>query len=182
MNQLFSKASEFTLNPYYKELLNECSVGKFPKGISVDKDTLVFENERIKPKNEKELCSIMLKWFKSLKLEKKENYFPSSPPLFPQECTLKQVPQKSRDGLIYEFSMMKMKELNLSPEERGELYSTIKLGIIFGYIGAHEIFLQDHQIVDIPGIIIRDGHFYIDINRPKHSLSNYNKNSSTLLD
>lgn len=177
MRHLFLKAVDFTLNPYYKEILIECANNNFPKGITCTKNKLSYNNETFEPKDEKELCSIMLKIFKQLKLEKEEFSYPCSQPCYPQNCNLKQVPKKSRRQLILLFTIEKKKELGLTEKQREELFSVINLGIFTGYINVAEIMIEDFYIVEIPGIIIRDDSFFVDTSKGRSSVS-YQKESS----
>lgn len=179
MKNLFTKAAEFTLNNHYKKLLIECSNGSIPPGITCDGSKIKYNDSCFEPKDEKELCSVMLKLFKMMKLEKEELKYPCSSCLYPSECCLSNVPRKSRETLIHLFTIEKMKELNLSEEQRADLYSTIMLGIYTGYIDTSQILVQNYYIIDIPGIIISNDTFFVDTSKDrKTTITSYRKDSS----
>lgn len=162
MKSLFVKSSNFTLNNHYKKLLLDCSNGIYPIGVVCTNDKIIHMGNEYNPKDEKDLCTIMLKIFKLQKLEKEEVKYPSSCALYSPNCTLNDVPKKSRDSLIKIFSFDKMKELSLTEDERSCLYSTIMLGIYSGFIETKKILIRDYYIEDVPGIIIEDGSFHLD--------------------
>jgi len=159
---LFQKASELTLNTSYKKLFIECSKGIFPKEIKSENGIYYYQDESVRPENEKELCAVFLKWFKKISSSQQSSVsFDTS---YPSICSLKDVPSKVRGILIEDYTIEMRNKLHLSEERRENLHSVIWFGIYCGYINLSDILIQNYKIVEIPFVVQSEKGFIITSN------------------
>jgi len=175
---IFLECKEWTLDPYWKEIFDQCSLGKFPKGIKIKNNSIIVNIK------EKEVFSLegksldvfktMMNIFKNklnlisdrdlssqkkdveeLKESLKETY----------DGTWKQIrPKKIKDILLLNYVINCKYKYKLPPEKVNKLYSLIKLGLVFKTITSDDIDYSDGIIHNIEGINFDDdGQFSLEI-------------------
>ena len=161
---IFKEASNYTLNDYWKNMMNKFYLGEFPDGISYKNFIMsVYINGKNKkipfPNNPPEFCNTFILEFKKLNYdESKENRQKKKDNIVTFK-TWKDVRNHSlKERLIREYATYVCTSLKLSDSNKYELISKINLGIMFKSI---TISMNNGKIYDVMGIDFIDGHFVL---------------------
>ena len=157
---IFLDCKEWTLNPFWIELFDNCALGLFPKGIKLLKNNILIISEEkqidINGKNSFELYKIMMDVFKNdLEIISDRDKNKQSFEIINLKKKLKEkynglwtdIKQKqNKNNLIMDFVINKKKEFNLNNIELKQLLTTIQIGFIFKKINSR---LKVAQIYNI---------------------------------
>lgn len=168
---IFHEAAMWTNTPFWKETLEQCSLAKFPKGMSVSRGIIYINNTKTKknlqrydiPKDPKEVCALCKKIFTEIlglksaqdkcrdleNFQTTQNEFKSRVFTTFKEASLK----VQREELIDDYVIMKGEEKSLSGKEMKEFKNAIYVGIYMKKLVDFEF--EDGKIVDIPGIKLK---------------------------
>jgi len=168
---IFQEASQWTNIPFWKETLEQCSLAKFPKGMSVSRGVIYINNTKTKkniqrydvPEDPKEVCALCKKIFteilglKSAKDKCKDledfrttqNEFKSHIFTNFKEASLK----IQREQLIDNYVMDTGEERGLNSYEMKQFKNAIYVGIHMGIVKGIEF--DGGKIVDIPEIKLK---------------------------
>lgn len=177
---IFLECKEWTLDPFWQDMFEQCANGKFPKGIKMSKDGSIniFTNksrETIAISSEPfDTFQTMMVIFKEklglvsdrdIKKQKKELILLKEKLKEGYSGTWKQIrPKKIRDNLLLDFVISCSHEYNLSKKDTEKLYSIINLGISFKSITSDMIDYSDGTVHGIDGLEFDEkGNFTFDI-------------------
>lgn len=167
---IFDECTQFTLDPYWKQVFGECSRGRFPRGSGIDSEGKIvyFRNKvntnrnyvsyRIKKKPEQT--------FKDLKrLFQEQLDFKSNIDRLEIRAELDDIckdlqesytgtwqkikRKKIRDPIIRRFILDLKDKYDLDNKETAEVAQIIKLGFLFNWIANDQVVYQDQHIQDI---------------------------------
>lgn len=167
----FQEASLYTNIPFWKELLEQCALGKFPKGMSVSRSVIYINNTKTKknikrfdiPSEPHELCELCKKIFTEI-LELK-SVKDKTQDLVNFKATQKEFKAKEinkfkdaslkvqKEELIDDYVLSVGKEKELSTKEMRAFKVAIFTGMYMGKLKDYEI--EDGHIVDIPDIDLK---------------------------
>lgn len=161
----FAEAASWTNIQFWKEILEQCSLGKFPKGMSVSKNVIYINNTKTKkniqkfdmPSDPKELCKFCKDLFTNVlelqttteMVNAMENFQTNVQEFVQKEFTeFKDASLKiQKEELIDDYIIGFSKEM--SNEEMKSLKNTIYVGI---HMGIADCVLQDNKISEIKGL------------------------------
>jgi hypothetical protein len=169
---IFLEAAEWTILEYWKNVFEQCSIGKFPKNMSISKN-VIYVNKGTKclkwemPNNPQELfilCKSIFEDYLSLKDgdekekdidEFKEYQEENKKANFDKEITkIKDVRKKEHKlRIIDEFVLRKGKELGMKLPQKQKLKNAILTGMALKML--KDIDFEDSKITDIRGIDIK---------------------------
>lgn len=168
---IFQEASQWTNIPFWKETLEQCSLAKFPKGMSVSRNVIYINNTKTKkniqrydiPKDPKEVCALCKKIFTEIlglksnkdKREDLESFRTTQKEFKSFDFTdFKQASLKiQREQLIDDHIMTVANEKSMNVEEMKAFKNAIYVGIYMGVV--KNIQFDDGKIVDIPEITLK---------------------------
>lgn len=169
----FAECSEYTLDPYWKDIFKQCSRNKFPKGCSYDPKNHVLyvkdtsrgsQNHRMSinlPDGSSETFDILMNIFrKNLKCRSPQDLQRSRQDLKDIKDSIevdlsewkKIKPRSLKDIMIMRYISKMEESLNLTKEEANELYTTIKVGMQFNKIKPDDIDYSNETINSIQGL------------------------------
>ena len=161
---IYAKCSQYTLDDYWKDVLYNCSLGKFPPKMSmVDKETIKITNSKKSfemfdvTDDPLEMFKLVMDIFKNkldmksdrdrkIKIEK-FNTKNLDKAVYSRWEEVKQ--KVVKDKLINDFVLMKRDEYTLTDAECDSCMKVIKSGLLFKVIKSENIVLKDSSISDI---------------------------------
>lgn len=176
---IFMECVDYTVDPYWIQVFEDCAKGKFPRGSGIDKTgkTVHFKikNEIIwfsLPEEPSEIFIKLKEKFQDilrlksnidrdktrdemnlLKKNIEENY----------SKTWKNIKKKSiKCSLIREYTLSLKEKYELSEEQTIKLYNLINLGFIFNCITLDHVIYEDKKITDITSLIYENNEFTFD--------------------
>lgn len=168
LSEHFTECSQLTLDPYWKQVFEECANGKFPKGSNIDQNTnTVFIKN--KPSKNYNLTFDPQQDFVNLKeLFQQETGLKSNRD---REKTREQINticddlkdqytcdwkdikgKKIKDPIITRYILDLKERYSLSNKEVKQATQTIKLGFLFNLITNENVIYENHQIIDISAL------------------------------
>lgn len=189
VHSIFKKMSEQTNNDFWKQIFEQCSIGKFPKNTSYKDSKLVFrkgkqismmdfdENVDIE-----EAIELALKFFKHsglINTSNEENQL-NDKNVDDMEIEIynswKDVKKKNvKENLLSSYMLKLKRKLNLTPKEFSLLESKISLANLFKYINYSTVIMECGKIKEILGFnVITDSRGNRDFFFPE-TASNKNK-------
>lgn len=164
---IFSEASQYTFDPYWQQIFENCANGKFPKGVSIDNEKKILYIKNVNSFNSYNLNN-----------ESPENIYINIKKLFStilnlkstrdkrlqqQECDdiCKELDEsynedwqkikrkKIRDPIIRKYILALKEKYNLDNSSTTELDNIIKLGFLFNWIGNENVIYENREIIDI---------------------------------
>lgn len=173
---IFHEAAMWTNIPYWKDMLEQCSLGKFPKGMSVSKNVIYINNLKTKknvskfdiPSDPKEVCAICKKIFTEVlglksdlekckdlqNFQKNQKEFKSHIFTDFKEASLK----VQKEELIDNFVLRIGKEKGMSLDEIKRYRTAIHVGLHMKLIDPKTDFtFDDGEIAEIDGITLKKG-------------------------
>lgn len=175
VHPIFSDCAQFTLDPYWQQVFEECARGKFPRGSGIDSEgkVIYFRNKATanNANNNRNYVSYRLKKnpeqiFKDLKmLFQNELKFKSNQDRKDiraelddickdlQESyagTWQQIKRKKiKDPIIRRYILDLKETYNLTDRETADVAQLIRLGFSFNWISNEEVVYEDHHILNI---------------------------------
>jgi len=161
---MFEECDLYTLDPFWKEIIFDCSKGRFPKGVTYNaqRNTLrtqdgVFEI----PSGKKEKTELLLQLFRKGGLKSPQDT-KNERDLFDNEledstvsldCEWKKIkPRSLREGLILDYVCMVGNILKLTPNEQNKFFKFLNLGLFTRLIDSENIEYYDRKIHFISNI------------------------------
>nr|QBK87616.1 MAG: uncharacterized protein LCMAC201_05290 [Marseillevirus LCMAC201] len=169
---LFVDCAQFTLDPYWQQVFEECSRGKFPRGSGIDSEgKIVYFRNRTSNNNQRNYISYKIKKnpkqifkdlkqlfqdhlnFKSIKdrqeiRDELDDICKNLQESFTGSwCKIKR--KKIKDPIIRRYILNLKKTHNLNDKETAEVAQIIKLGFLFNWISNDQVVYKDQQILDI---------------------------------
>lgn len=170
---IFLECKEWTLDPFWQEIFVQCAMGKFPKELKLLKDgTLMINNGKLKEiisvqGDSLNLFKIMMDVFRvklgilsdrDIKKQKQSINIERSKVKQNVYQSWKDIKQKNtKDILILNFIVKYKQKFKLSDKESKNLYSMIKLALLFKTLTAEDIIVKDGKIDSI-GCLSVDTH------------------------
>lgn len=161
VNDIFETMREYNEDPYWNMFLLKASRDNFPKGFSFRDNTMFFTMNakynfelRLEPEDVKE------SFFKLKDFMIEKGYFSNSDR---EKMKLKQNNHthkreelannwkglgKLQNNALCQFINKKVKEYNLTSDEKSDLTSVLKIGISSGYLNNSNISVEDSVIMD----------------------------------
>lgn len=168
---IFEEASQWTNIPFWKEMLQQCSLAKFPKGMSVSKGIVYINTSATKknpqrydiPSDPREVCALMKKLFtENLGLKSEQDKgkdletFRSTQKEFKAQ-TFTQFKDASlkvqKEELIDQFVIKMSKEKGLTTKEMIKFKNAIHVGLHMKII--KDIEFDNGVITHVPGISLK---------------------------
>ncbi len=170
---LFADCTQFTLDPYWQQVFEECSRGKFPRGSGIDSEGKVvyFRNRTSNNSNNRNYVSYKIKKnpeqiFKDLKRLFQEHLnFKSIRDRQEIQAELDEICKSLQESFTGSWQKIKRKKIkdpiirryildlkethNLNDEETAEVAQIIKLGFLFNWIANEQVVYEDQRILDI---------------------------------
>ncbi len=175
LHPLFADCAQFTLDPYWQQVFEECSRGKFPRGSGIDSEGKVvyFRNRTSNSNNSNNRNYV------SYKIKKNpEQIFKELKQLFQEQLNFKSIRdrqeiraelddicknlQESFTGSWQKFKRKKIKDqiirryildlkdtYDLNDKETTQVSQIIKLGFLFNWIANDQVVYEDQRILDI---------------------------------
>lgn len=162
------ECSLLTLDPYWKQVFEECSNGKFPKGSNIDQttNTVFIKN---KPSKNYKLTFDPHQDFVNMKelfhqetglksnrdrqktREKIETICEDLKDQY--TCDWKDIRgKKIKDPIITRYILDLKEKYGLSNKEVKQATQTLKLGFLFNLITTDKVIYENHQIIDITAL------------------------------
>lgn len=182
-NELFLKASNFTLDPYWIQVFQDASKHKFPKGCSIDSQQKQFYikkgkfNTIIKLETDPQLLFCQVKKCFQEKLDVKSNLdnmlsIVESDTLstnFQETLTkdwanIKQ--KKIKESFIRKYILELKEYYFLTPEETKNLTIIIKIGFSFNWITNENVVYSKNRILQIKNLYYDSETRLFDIDKP----------------
>jgi hypothetical protein len=172
---IFTECSQLTLDPFWQQVFEECSRGKFPKGSGIDSDgtTVYFRGKQNAngTMNAKNMVSYKLQ-------TTPEEIFTSLKKLFQEQLNIKsnldkaelraelddicdnlresygsswqQIKRKKiKDPIIRRYILDLKSQYNLNDYETAEVAQIIRLGFLFNWITNENVVYEDQHIIEI---------------------------------
>jgi hypothetical protein len=168
---IFQEASLYTNIPFWKEMLEQCALAKFPKGMSVSKNVIYINNTKTKknikrydiPEEAHEVCELCKKIFTEIlglksaqdKSQDLEDFRTTQKKFKTKEFTsFKDASLKvQRQELIDNYVLKVGEEKGLTSKEMKKFKNAIFVGIHMKTIT--DIEFDDNEILDIPDITLK---------------------------
>lgn len=170
VNPIFEKCASITDDEYWKIILTECSLGKFPRYFSFKPNLLTYRkgNKMISLELSKSPSNALLdvlEFFQKfggllsekdrLRMKKLEEEKLLEKLNRDTDITWKDIKtEKMKNILIIEFVESLNEKLNFTEDERKELITIIKKGFMLKYFTASNIEMDNGRIKEIEGLII----------------------------
>jgi len=165
---IFNECAEFTLDPFWTQLFDECAKGKFPKGSSIDQNsgmTIYFKTKtdtvsyNMKEKSPEQIFSDLKQHFQVyLKLKSVRDNQEIQEELDDICKDLQEIftsswqnirKKKIKDPIIRSFILDLKERYDLNDKETCQLAKIIKLGFLFNWIENDNVIYENQQIIDI---------------------------------
>lgn len=171
INPIFEKCASLTEDKFWQVIFMECARGKFPRGFT-------FKNNLLTHKKGNKLTCLELNnsptevfiatinFFQTVagimsnsdrqKLQKQEEE-KIIEQMDEEEITWKQIRKENlKDILLNEFVCDMCQKMDFNQDEKKELITTIKKGIMLKCFNADNIIMEDGKIVEIDGLIYNE--------------------------
>jgi len=167
---ILNEASEYTLDPYWKQVFQDCSRGKFPRGCSIDNvgETIYFKKmignvqQMVSYKLNKtseQIFKDLKKMFQEILILKSNRDKQKIKEEFDDICRDLQETftggwqnikrKKVKDPIVRKF-ILELKEIyELDDKQTSELAQLLKLGFLFNWIDNDDVIYEDQKIVGI---------------------------------
>lgn len=161
---MFEDCEQYTLDPFWKEIIEECNKGRFPKGITFNsqKNTLRTHEGVFDIPLEKQKCTaLLLKLFRScglkspadIKIERDAFINESNSTTVVLDCEWKKIkPRSLREGFILDYVCNMGKVLKLTRNEEKRFFKFLNLGIFTRMIDNDDIEYNSGKIHFISNI------------------------------
>lgn len=190
MFPIFDGCSEWTLDPYWKEIFNQCAKGHLPKGMRINRQNIVTLPNGSSVHlvgNSQEVFRTMMRIFrndmdlrsegdaskKKVQVEEIKNNLRKA-----YSGTWKQIKLKNAKlFFLLDFVVRMSKENKLIKAKSKRLMSDIRLGLLFGSITSDDIEYADGRVDAINGLSFSEGSYMFDqpvISRGKGSRQSSN--------
>ncbi len=173
---LFDDCAQFTLDPYWLQVFEECSRGHFPRGSGIDSEGKVVYFRNRANNNRNYVSYRLIDKYGSQKHP--DQIFKDLKQLFQEQLNFKSNLDRSeiraeiddickdlqesytgdwqkikrkkiRDPIIRRYILDLKEEYNLDNKETAEVAQIIKLGFLFNWIANDQVVYQDQRIQDI---------------------------------
>jgi hypothetical protein len=167
---IFAECAQYTLDPYWKQLFEECSKGKFPRGFNLDQKTNTIYI-RSKSSHNKSYISYQLiknpdQIYKDLKkLFQEHLHYRSNKDRHDNRVELDNIckdlqktynegwnkirRKKIKEPIIRQYILNLKEEYQLTDTETTALAKIIKLGFLFNWIANEDVEYEDQCITNI---------------------------------
>ena len=177
VHELFEKCSELTQDQYWISILKDCAREKFPRGFQYKNGLMIHRrgNQCVTkeiPDDPSEAFQITVKFFKSagglmsntdrkrLQREEEERLIES---YSNKEITWKDIKiERVKESLISEYISDINQKRGLTPQQKKDLTTIIKMGFMIKYFTSKNIVMAGGKITEIQGLIFENGNFRID--------------------
>lgn len=169
---IFIECSELTLDPYWKQIFEDCSRGKFPSGSSIDStgQIIYFKTQKSKVNSrnyityrigdsaEQVYLDVKQLFQKHLLHKSKQDRMRSSDEVRDIRAELEKLykgdwsdirKKKIKDPIIRRFTLSIKDKYQLNNHETEGLYDVLKIGFLFNRIPNDSIVYNDQEIKDI---------------------------------
>ena len=199
---IFLECTEYTLDEYWIDILKNCSLGKFPRGMTIVDDGKTMKITVAKKKYEMidvlhddplEMFRVCMDIFKNkLKMTSSRDHrikvkeFDETKGKSDREKIKSWDEIKKykveKDMCIHNFVLRMQKKYSMSDDETIHLNRLIKIGILFKTINSSHILIKNGYIEDITNLNYINGKFTIDnsINVKIKTSNNKNANDNPL--
>jgi hypothetical protein len=184
---LFADCAQFTLDPYWQQVFEECSRGKFPRGSGIDSEGKVvyFRN---RTSNNRNYVSYRLKKnpeqiFKDLKrLFQEQLNFKSNRDRQEIRAELDDIckdlqesftgswqkikRKKIKDPIIRRYILDLKEQYDLNDKETAEVAQIIKLGFLFNWIANDQVVYENQRIQEIKTLHFDDEERTFELDEP----------------
>lgn len=180
--QNFLDAGKYTLDPYWVQVFDDCARGKWPKGVSIDRDGLNIyikvgknlTNHKLETSPEK--LFILIKKLFSEKLELKSTLDNANDSTETEaisakfqevlDCDWYGIKQKKiKDSIVRRFILDLKENYTLDAEETKHVARWIKLGFLFNWITNDKVQYENNEIIQIDNLFYDNdtGEFDLDV-------------------
>lgn len=197
---IFHEASEFTFDPYWKQVFDECSKGKFPKGSSIDntgkivyfksKQNNVSKTYKLNDDPKKVFQELKQLFYEQINLKSNRDRQVIKDELNDICENLKETfagtwqkikRKKIKDPIIRSFILDLKSKYELNDEETKQLIQLIKLGFIFNWIDNNSVIYKDQRILDIESLHFNPDERKFILDKPSGPCRREYKSKSKLL-
>jgi len=167
-NEIFEKCADLSEDRFWRDMFHDCARGKFPRGFSFKNNLITFrkgnKTDRVSISDSPvETYQITIDFFKKANglMSKKDRDKISKEEeerlleiLSNKEINWKDVKtDKFKNILIHEFAYQISENSNFNKEERKQLITTIKKGIMLKCFNSRNIMMENKKIKEIKGLI-----------------------------
>lgn len=169
----FSECAQFTLDPYWRQVFEECAKGHFPRGsgINPEGDVIYFRGKNL---NNRNYVSYRLSTEPETTFKELKQYFQSELGLRSKQDRKKirdEIDEiceglqktfigswqnikkkKIRDPIIRKYILELKHKYELSDKETAEVAQMVKLGFLFNWITNEQVDYEDQCIKDITSL------------------------------
>ena len=164
--QLFFECSQYTLDPYWQQVFEECSRGKFPKGsgINVDRTIIRFNRDnnyftyKLKKSPEQVFQDLKKLFQEQLNLKSNQDRQEIRDELDDICRNLQETftgswqkikRKKIKDPIIRRYILDLKEKYDLNDKETAEVSQIIKLGFLFNWIANDKVKYKNQLILNI---------------------------------
>jgi hypothetical protein len=167
---ILNECAQYTLDPYWKQIFEDCSRGKFPRGCSIDNDGKILYIKKPTGINQQYQTYVLNKPPGEIFIELKK--------IFQEQLNLKsnrdrQIQRdefddickdlqesftsgwqkikrkKIKDPIIRRYILELKDVYNLDDRETAEVAQILKLGFLFNWIDNDDVVYEDQRIIEI---------------------------------
>jgi len=167
---VFIKLADYTLDDYWKQILMDCSIAKFPRYVSYKDDLLVYRRGRsassvaLYPNDTGAvdfkriidffrgigLCSVTDNEINQRRLDDQQKVLQAQK----YEVWKDVKKQAQKDTMLQNYINELHERLNLTMKEYQILQSTVSIAVLFKYINASTVVLKDNKISEVVGLLV----------------------------
>ena len=181
---IFNECAQYTLDPYWQHIFEECAKGKFPRGCSIDSEGvfMYFKNKngnttsfRVKGDPEVLFMELKQQFLDSLGLKSKNDHLVIQEEFNSMckdlqesyKCTWDKIKgKKMKDPIVRKYIIKLKEEYELDKAETTQLAQILKLGFLFNWIGNNQIEYEDQQIINIKSLHFDEETRLFDLDEP----------------
>lgn len=170
LHPIFIECAEFTLDPYWQHVFEDCARGKLPRGSVIDatgrvvhfrcksSDSRNFISYKLTGSPEKILQDLKKLFQEHLNLKSRKDRLDIGAELdiiceelqSSYSDTWKNIKRKKiKDPIIRRYILDIKEQHNLTSKETAEVAQIIRLGFLFNWISNENVIYQDRRILDI---------------------------------
>lgn len=173
LHPILEECSQLTLDPYWRQVFEECALGKFPRGCGIDSagKVLYFKPKggtnrnylsyRLKDDPEQVFLDLKKIFHTELNLKSKQDRQDLRDELDDlckdiQETYAETWPKikrkKIKDPIVRRYILDLKEAYELDDKETAEVAQIIKMGFLFNWIPNENVIYQDRRILDIKNL------------------------------
>lgn len=187
------ECTRFTLDNNWIQIFTQCSVGKFPKGLTYGEGRMCFKKKNIQkqyiiPKEPEQMYKILIKIFRD-ELDLSSNFedkrqtqlVEADKETVQPNCTLADIKDKNiRYRMFIDYSIHFQKLYNLTELQRQKLYALMCIAQLLKIIQLENITVKDYKIQSIDCIQYINNDFFLDVERARLSSSSRSRSKKSV--